>query len=499
MSETINTGLQTPRIQGAPLDDLQIFGIVTFILVQLQLNGTDVRGFLSFSDGQLVLTRGTPLSLAVNAALLDQFDIELEELAEIAAIALTLDGGRLDLAADGSINEISGDVVFQNVNGTIAGTITTQFFVPPSITDVLETANLLEPSDLDRLGTYFQDYLTPTTGISYFYTGSTVDERINLGLGFSQAEGSGGDDLFRVKDDGFGNLYGGAGFDSIDGRSHEGRLFANLALGEAGTLTGLNRYSLSGFEGAIGGSLADRLIGNGLGNSLSGLGGNDDLRGLGGADTLFGGVGKDKLVGAVGNDLLHGEGGNDVLSGGAGGDTLFGGNGDDTLSGGAGGDVKFGGAGNDEMGGGDGNDSVTGNNGNDTLRGHKGNDSLYGGDGRDLLEGGDGNDVMTGGPGKDLLVGDAGNDTMSGGADRDAFIFVPFEDQGDDRILDFSQEDGDTIRFVGPAFDRSQMTITYDTATGDSVITYPDGAGGTNEIRVVDVQIVDTDLQFFGN
>lgn len=499
MSETINTGFQTPMIQNVPLSDLQIFGMTAFIVNELQLKQVDVRGFLRFSDGELVLTRTSALRQAIGAEFSAQFGFDLNDLVGLDSVTLSLNGGGLTLIVDGAIGQILGSIAFQTVGGPGGAGLATQFFVPPEINTVLAAAELLPSGGLDVLEEEFQEFLTPGPSISYFYTGSAVHERINLGLGFSDADGAGGDDLFRIKDDGFGNLTGGLGFDLVDGQSLSGRLYVNLGQGEAGNLTGTNRYMLTGFEGAIGGGFADRLIGNGLGNRLTGLNGNDDLRGLGGADEVFGGGGKDRLTGSGGNDLLRGEDGNDVLAGGAGRDTVFGGNGDDTLSGGAGGDVKYGGAGNDEIGGGDGNDNLTGNNGNDTLRGHKGNDSLYGGDGRDLLEGGDGNDVMTGGPGKDLLVGEAGNDTMSGGADRDAFIFLPFDDQGDDRVLDFDRLDGDTLRFVGPALDPSQVTITFEPETGDSVITYPDGAGGTNEIRVVDVEIVEADLQFFGN
>lgn len=41
-----------------------------------------------------------------------------------------------------------------------------------------------------------------------------MDERVNLGSGFSFAEGFGGNDVFRAQDDGFGNLFGGTGWTS---------------------------------------------------------------------------------------------------------------------------------------------------------------------------------------------------------------------------------------------------------------------------------------------
>ena len=517
MTETTNTGFLAPIFNSVPLDDVQIFGMTAFILDGLQQSGADVRDFLGFDNGQLQLTFGAGLTAAIGTDFYNQFGVDISMLAGINTVTLALNQGGLVLNADGSIAGISGSVGFQTVAGSGPGTLVTRFFVPPDIGPVLLAGSLLSPFGIDLIGGSFQEFFTPTPGVDYYFQGSAVDERVNLGSGFSFAEGFGGNDVFRAQDDGFGNLFGGPGRDIIDGRGMGGGFFVNLTLNRAGSLGSSNRYVLTGIDAAFGSTFGDDLFGNGLGNRLTGFGGGDDLRGFGGADVLSGGAGRDSLNGADGNDrlfggtagdvllggngndLLNGDDGNDQIDGGAGNDTLAGGNGNDSLQGGAGADTNNGGAGDDEMGGGADNDVLTGNGGHDTLRGHGGNDSLYGGEGRDLLEGGDGNDVMTGGPGKDLLVGGDGNDTMQGNGGRDAFIFVPFEGQGHDRVLDFSHEDGDKIRFVGPAFDISQVTIQFDVASGDSIVSYPDGAGGSNEIRVVDTQIEVTDLQFFGN
>lgn len=90
-----------------------------------------------------------------------------------------------------------------------------------------------------------------------------------------------------------------------------------------------------------------------------------------------------------------------------------------------------GGAGNDEIMGGFGHDTLSGGDGHDYIRGGAGNDTLYGGDG---------NDILSGDAGDDTLIGGAGDDVMIGGAGRDTFHI-----EGNDRVLDYSIHEGDTL------------------------------------------------------
>ena len=61
------------------------------------------------------------------------------------------------------------------------------------------------------------------------------------------------------------------------------------------------------------------------------------------------------------------------------------------------------------------------------------------------LIGGSGSDTLTGGSGNDTLTGGAGNDTLTGGAGADVFKFSAQGPSNLDRILDFSNAQGDRI------------------------------------------------------
>lgn len=113
------------------------------------------------------------------------------------------------------------------------------------------------------------------------------------------------------------------------------------------------------------------------------------------------------------------------------------GEGNDTVQGGTGADTIHGGEGDDHLMGGGGNDILYGDSGDDALYGEAGNDTLYGGDGNDRLSGDKGADVLYGGNGDDILIGGAGSDTLYGGAGADMFVFDSFV--GFDRVKDFKK------------------------------------------------------------
>jgi Ca2+-binding RTX toxin-like protein len=141
----------------------------------------------------------------------------------------------------------------------------------------------------------------------------------------------------------------------------------------------------------------------------------DDLAQMGGGD--------DVAVGALGNDTISGGEGNDFLFG----DTDLG--------------ITNSGSGDDDV--------ISGNSGNDLLVG----DAPY------LINGAQGGrDTLTGGTGNDILWGDGNLDSSaSGGAD----VFVFGLGSGDDKIMDFRQEDGDLIDVSGYGFDGLEdLTVT---------------------------------------
>lgn len=208
-------------------------------------------------------------------------------------------------------------------------------------------------------------------------------------------------------------------------------------------------------ENAIGGTGADSITGNALNNNLQGNGGND---------TMMGGAGDDTIIDVSGSNYIRGEDGNDSIQGGSGFDDINGNAGDDTIHGGEGDDWAVGGKGNDLL---------YGDGGNDIVYGNMGDDTCYGGPGDDTIRGGQGNDVLYGGDGNDWISGDLGDDTIWGGAGADTFHTSA--GSGIDRIMDFSQAQGDRIQ-LDPG-----QTYTVSQVGADTVV---DLGGGTQVILV---------------
>jgi Ca2+-binding RTX toxin-like protein len=175
--------------------------------------------------------------------------------------------------------------------------------------------------------------------------GNAFSNRIVTGPGNDWLSGLAGNDTLQA---GAGNdtLDGGAGDDMLLGEAgfdiarFAGSARITVSLAKTGwQVTGAGRDLLSGIEGVIGGSGADRLTGSRGANLLDGGAGNDVLRGRGGADTLLGNAGRDTLFGGGGADRLLGGAGKDVLKGGSGKDWLDGGSGNDKMTGGPGADT----------------------------------------------------------------------------------------------------------------------------------------------------------------
>ena len=185
------------------------------------------------------------------------------------------------------------------------------------------------------------------------------------------------------------------------------------------------------------------------------------LEGLGGNDTLVGGYSvADILIGGEGNDKYEvNNGGTRVVeSAGEGYDIVWAS--DDfrvpdhieetrltgtarVLIGSEQGCLLIGNEQDNVIIGGDGNDEIVDNYGNDRLVGGTGNDSLNGASHSDNLRGGDGDDTLVGGGGQDFVRGGAGADVFKFLSHWD--FATKARDNNADRIIDFSQSEGDRI------------------------------------------------------
>lgn len=445
---------------------------ISFLLGMALDSGADARDLIGLDGNRIVIT--------ATDTLLDPFRSDLPP--GFGAAFDPIEGRRIELICEDPFLQFGHGGELQDIDGTLQfftlfrgpGNRQTEFFIPVALDDLIATAQGLPRFDPMLWAQTFMDQLIPDSSVSYYYTGDSGREAVFLGSGFNDVFGLGGRDTVFLQDDATGQAYGGDGRDLFSAAGLSTGALVDLGAGEAGARGGPPGFppglEIAGFEDVQGGAFGDRLLGNGLGNDLDGGRGNDLLNGLGGNDVLQGGRGNDVLAGGGGNDRLAGDAGTDRQTGGPGRDTLTGGAGDDTLE---------------------------GEGGNDLLRGGAGRDALHGGPGRDTLEGDAGDDVLSGGAGKDLLLGDTGNDSLRGGDGGDAFLFIPKTDQGQDEIQDFSREQGDRIRFIQQALTFADLTIQV-TAAGHSIISYPDGAGGTNSITVLDTAVQRADFDFFG-
>jgi len=151
--------------------------------------------------------------------------------------------------------------------------------------------------------------------------GVTVDLGAGTALGAETGADSirgienvfGGDGDDRLSGDGENNvLVGGEGNDTVSFASDSAGVTADLLAGTVfGNESGID--AIDGFENVTGGEGNDTLSGDNGPNRLVGGGGKDVLRGRLANDTLVGGDGEDTLDGGDGLDHLFGGGGNDVF------------------------------------------------------------------------------------------------------------------------------------------------------------------------------------------
>lgn len=272
--------------------------------------------------------------------------------------------------------------------------------------------------------------------------GGADGDTITGGSGNDGIAGGPGDDHVTpgLGDD--GDVYGGAGIDTIAYLDAAGAVSVDLA-----TTAGRDGNELDGdedardFENIVGTSSTDTLQGTDGPNTITTRGGADTASGRGGADTLKGDVSGQTLLGGEGDDLLEGFAGSDTLQGGGGHDTLEGGSESDLLNGGSGADVIDGEGGADTIDyteradrvlvdlsapGTPGNGGVIDDRdgagpdatrdqilqievvktgaGDDTIIGDAAPNALSGGPGADAITGGAGIDSFEAGPGADVLA-----------------------------------------------------------------------------------------------
>ena len=341
--------------------------------------------------------------------------------------------------------------------------------------------------------------------------------------------GNGNDALFAIRGNdtlygeaGWDTLFSGAGNDTLDGGN--GTDTASYANASAGVTVSL---ALAGAQDTLGAGV-DTLVGI---ERLTGSNFDDTLTAAEAATTINGGDGADVITGGLNSDLLFGDEGDDVMDGGSGWDQLSGGDGNDTLTGGNGGDLFKGGWGEDTVYGGEGTDRaylgedadsawggtdadmLDGQGGDDTLYGEDGDDKLIGSSGKDALDGGADNDwlhgggqddTLVGGAGDDVLIGSWSTDTLTGGTGADTFLFETGHTgrwKGNaDRILDFSQAEGDVIDLsaidavAGGEDDAFTFAGSAFTGTAGELIAYTEGgetfvAGDVNGDGVADFLI----------
>ena len=146
--------------------------------------------------------------------------------------------------------------------------------------------------------------------------GGAGNDNMTDGVGASNLQGGGGNDVFIMTDDNARDiLRGGAGVDSID----YSLFVANLTINLGGTNdvlgsgTAGNVDNINSFQNVISGSGNDSILGDTLVNNINGGGGNDTINGGGSADRLTGAVGADVFVYALTTDSGVGAG-RDVIT-----------------------------------------------------------------------------------------------------------------------------------------------------------------------------------------
>ena len=113
------------------------------------------------------------------------------------------------------------------------------------------------------------------------------------------------------------------------------------------------------------------------------------------------------------------------------------------------------------------------------MHGTENNDTLTGSHAQDFIEGLGGDDQIDGDYGDDWIDGGEGNDTLTGGEGSDTFHFTL--NDGDNVITDFDPEN-DVLHLTWDPEARGK--ISYDKATGNTIITYPGGSITVEGVRL---------------
>lgn len=377
------------------------------------------------------------------------------------------------------------------------------------------------------------------------FTGNNADNTLIGTDEDDQINGLGGNDLIDGRF-GFDHMDGGDGNDTTTYDFYFGGISANLQTGVVSFPGNGDRTdTLINIENVIGSQGNDVIVGDGFDNSLSGGAGDDLLDGGFGFDRLDGGDGNDTTTyefysgginadlqtgivtfpGNFGNDTLVnvenliGSRGDDVITGSTVSNTLQGGEGNDTLNGKEGNDILIGGSGNDIYIVNDVGDQVRENfnQGLDVIASSvsyilpdyvehlaltgTANINATGNATDNVLFGNTGVNTIDGAAGNDILIGNARQDVLKGGTGADKFTFVKPQD-GVDRIVDFSRQEGDKVAFLSSGFndlpagpvsanqfvagkkakDNNDRFI-YDKKTG-SLFYDADGKGGVGQVKI---------------
>jgi len=376
------------------------------------------------------------------------------------------------------------------------------------------------------------------------FIGNGGNDTINGGSGDDRIIATSGSDGVDAYD-------GGSGKDTVDYSAVSNDLAVTLNGATTATVTvaGGDNDTIVNIERFTGGSGNDLITGDTLGNRLYGGGGFDTINGLGGDDAIDGDAGNDSIDGGDGNDVITGGAGNDTIDGGSNPDTITGGAGADTMIGGPAtgttADTFVIGSGEFEAG-----ELVDGGGGTDiislagtadfstgtltrveTLNGSAGNETVTMtaaqldafttialGDGTDLLtiettdnfvfaasapatftgvesiaiEDNDGAHALTGSGQADTIIGNGGNDTINGGLGDDIFVFnAGF---GQDTIQNFGDVDAnnDQLQFSNSVFATVAEVQAAMTQVGaDVVITYD--AANQITLQNVTLSLLDAD------
>lgn len=136
--------------------------------------------------------------------------------------------------------------------------------------------------------------------------------------------------------------------------------------------------------------------------------------------------------------------------------------------------------------GGDDNDLLIGGSGSDTLLGGNGNDLLKGGIGFDDLSGGAGNDYLYGEADSDNMRGGEGSDTLIGGIGNDAYFFDDAIADQIDTVVELAGEGFDQLHF-GAMTNAVTVNLTNDAtmATMSHRVVKTGAAGQAANLEIV--------------